>query len=206
MPRFPRWWFWAAVFVPAVITAIGLTIQTSGIQRDIADSVRAAVPSATVQVYGRDVTIGGLPVERLSEAQAVAEKAPGVRQVATLLPALRPMKLVVHGTEVVITGATGKDEWRQRFVGALKSQAHGRTIVDQTKTVADTDFPITTVAAEAVVAVITQQPSDMTIAVDEGQVVIAGVVPDGVRKTVIVTLLRRLFGAATVIDQTKTKE
>jgi hypothetical protein len=206
MSRFPRWWFWAAVLVPAAITAIGLGIQSPGIERAVEASVHAAVPDATVRVYGRDVTIGGLRAERLSDAQTAAGNAAGVRQVSTIDPVLRPMKLVFHAGEVVVSGVTGKDEWRQRFIAALGAKAHGRTIVDDTKTVADTDFPITTLAAQAAVAIITQQSSDMTISVDAGQVTIAGVVPDANRRNAIVTVLRRLFGAATVVDQTKTKE
>lgn len=206
MSRFPRWWFLAAALVPAAVTAIGLTIQTSGIERDITAGVQSVVPGAAVEVHGRDVTVGGLPMERLPEARLAAEHAPGVRTVATSDPALRPMRLVFHGNQVEVSGASGKDEWRREFVDRLKPQAHGRTVVDQTKTVPGTDFPITTTAAEAVVAVVTQQPSDLTVAVEAGQVTVTGVVKDPAIRSAIVTVLRRFLGATTVIDQTRTKE
>ncbi|TCO44704.1 BON domain-containing protein [Actinocrispum wychmicini] len=206
MSRFPRWWFWAVGSVPAAVTAIGLTIQTSGIEGDIRDGVQAVVPGAVVQVYGRDVTIGGLQMERLPEARLAAAKAPGVRTVATVDPVLRPMRLVFQGGQVVVSGATGKDEWRRAFVDSLKPHANGHPVVDQTRTVPDTDFPITTTAAEAMVAVVTQQRSDLTIAVEAGQVTITGVVPDAAVRSAIVTVLRRFLGATTVIDQTRPKE
>jgi hypothetical protein len=205
MSRFPRWWFWAAVLVPAVVTAVGLTIQTSGIEKDVRESVEAAVPGAVVTAYGRDVTVAGLQIERMPEARMAAANARGVRDVVTLTPGLRPMKLTFHADQVVVTGASGKDEWRKGLVAALQQQAHGRTVVDRTRTVADTDFPLTTTAAEIVVAVLTQQSSDLTVDVDNGQVTVTGVVPDPDKRAVVISVLRRFLGAA-LVDHTKIKE
>jgi hypothetical protein len=206
MPRFPRWWFWAAVLVPAVITAIGLAIQASGIERSIAANVSAVLPDVTVVVHGRDVTIGGIQAERLPAARAMAERAEGVREASTKDPELGPMRLLFHGNEVTVTGVTSNPQWRDGFLMAIGAQAHGRTIVNETKTVPGTDFPITTAAAEAVVALITQQPEDMTVSVEPGRVTVAGVVADNAKRTRIVTVLRRLFGDGTLVDKTKPKE
>jgi len=205
MSRFPRWWFWAAVLVPAVVTAVGLTIQASGIEKDVRENVEAAVPGAVVTAYGRDVTVAGLQIERMPEARMAAANARGVRDVATVGPVVRPMKLTFHADQVVVEGASGKDEWRRGLVAALQQQAHGRTVVDRTRTVADTDFPLTTTAAESVVTVLTQQPSDMTVDVDNGQVTVTGVVADPGKQAVVIGVLRRFLGAA-LVDHTKTKE
>jgi hypothetical protein len=206
MPRFPRWWFWAAVLVPAVITAIGLTIQASGIERSIAANVHTVLPDVAVVVHGRDVTIGGIQAERLPAARLVAEQAAGVREASTKDPELGPMRLLFHGGEITVTGVTSSQAWRDGFLMAIGAQAHGRTIVDETKTVAGTDFPITTQAAELVVALISQQPEDMTVSIEPGRVSVAGVVRDNVKRTRIVAALRRIFGAGTLVDKTKTKE
>ncbi len=130
----------------------------------------------------------------------------GVREASTKDPELGPMRMIFAAGQVTVTGVTGQAAWRDGFLTAIGEQSHGRRIVDETKTVAGTDFPITTEAARAVVSVITQQPEDMTVAVEPGRVMVAGVVPDNARRMAVVTVLRRLFGADTVVDKTKTKE
>jgi kynureninase len=207
MPRFSRWWFCAAVVVPAAITATGLTVQCGGIERTVGTAVRAMVPAAEVVVDGRDVRISGLPAEQLARALRDAGGVPGVREVSALRPEFAPMRITFQGSEIVVTGATGKQAWRDRFIGVLRRQAPSRShLVDQTQTVPGTDFPITTTAAAAVIAVIARQPADMTVSVDSGLMTVSGVVPDAGRHTAIVSVLHRLFGADKVIDQTRTKE
>ncbi|MFD1050622.1 hypothetical protein ACFQ1S_36395, partial [Kibdelosporangium lantanae] len=80
-----------------------------------------------------------------------------------------------------------------------------RTVVDRTRTVADTDFPVTTTAAEVVVAVLTEVRSDLTVDAHDNQVIVAGVVPDDGERAALVGVLRRFLGAA-LVDHTKTKE
>jgi hypothetical protein len=205
MSRFPRWWFWAAVLVPAAVTAVGLTIQAPGIEKDVRRNVEAVVPEAVVTAYGRDVTLAGLQVERMPEARLAAAKAEGVRDVATVEPVMRPMKLTFQADQVVVEGASGKDGWRQGLIAALQQQAHGRTVVDRTRTVADTDFPMTTTATETVVNVLTQVEADLTVDAGGNRVVVTGVVPDAGKWAVAVSVLRRFLGAA-FVDHTKTKE
>lgn len=205
MSRFPRWWFWAAVLVPAVVTAAGLVVQGGSIEREVEASARAAYPAARIVVNGREATISGVPVELLPEARQKVEDATGVGGVSTIEPNLAPMRILFQANEITVVGSTEQQAWRERFVGAIGAEANGRAVVDQTRTVPNTDFPITTTAAAAVVSLITQQPEDMTVVVDAGKVTVSGVLHQN-HRAAIVALMRRLFGAPTVIDQTRTKE
>ncbi|MET0236272.1 MAG: hypothetical protein ABW224_16620 [Kibdelosporangium sp.] len=202
MSRFPRWWFWAVVLVPALVTAVGLTVQAGGIERRVEAGARAALPGADLVVDGRDVTISGIPVEQMAATESSAEAVAGVRQVSIVDPVLAPLRLVFRAEEVVVTGATEQQAWRAQFVARLAANTHGRRLVDETTSERGTDFPITTEAAGSVVALITQQPEEMTVLVDAGQVTISGVVPDSNRRKAIVAVLKRLFGDTTVIDRT----
>jgi hypothetical protein len=206
MSRFPRWWFWAAVSVPALVTAVGLIAQAGSIERHVEAEARKALPGAELVVDGRDVTISGIPVERIAATERQAEAATGVRSVSVVDPELAPMTLVFRTGEVVVTGTTEQQAWREQFIAKLIEHTHGRALVDETKLERGTDFPITTKAAEAVVALLTQQPEDMTVTVEARKVTITGVVPDDNRRKAIVALMKRLFGDSTVMDKTKTKE
>ncbi|MET0132787.1 MAG: BON domain-containing protein [Kibdelosporangium sp.] len=206
MSRLPRWWLWAAVLVPAVLTVAGLTVLGGGIERSVGDSVRAVLPGAKVVVNGRDVTISGVPAELLPAARKAVEDLPAAGSVSTVEPNYAPMRIVFRGGEVIVTGNTERPAWRDHFLRAIGRQAPGRQVVDQVRTAPNTDFPITTSAAATTVAVIARQSVDLTVAVERGKVTVAGVVPDDGRRSEIVDTLRRLFGADTLIDQTRTKE
>ncbi|SMD26131.1 BON domain-containing protein [Kibdelosporangium aridum] len=206
MPRFPRWWFWAAVVIPAVITAVGLVVQTPGIERTVEAEARKATTQGDLVVDGRDVTISGIPVEQAARVEHEVEAATGVRDVSVVDPELAPMRFSFIANEITVTGSTEQQAWRDQFVRAMSKQTHGRTLIDETKTQRGTDFPITTKAAEAVVALLSQQPETMTVDVKPGRVTVAGVIADEDRRKAIVAVFKRLFGDKTVIDQTKTKE
>ncbi|MCE7007207.1 hypothetical protein LWC34_30955 [Kibdelosporangium philippinense] len=206
MPRFPRWWFWAAVATPAAITAIGLIIQAPGISRAVSAEAQKAASQGTLVVDGRDVIISGIPVEQAAQVQRAVEAAPGVRAVSVVDPELVPMRMSFTPSTITVTGSTEQEAWRSQFVRALSRQTHGRKLVDETKTQRRTDFPMTTTAAETVVAVLSQQPEAMTVDVRPNKVVVAGTIPDDGRRKAIVALFKRLFGEKTVVDQTKTKE
>lgn len=206
MPRFPRWWFWAAVVIPAVITAVGLVVQTPGIERTVEAEARKAATQGDLVVDGRDVTISGIPVEQAAKVEHEVEAATGVRDVSVVDPELALMRFSFVANEITVTGSTEQQAWRDQFVRAMSKQTHGRTLIDETKTQRGTDFPITTKAAEAVVALLSQQPETMTVDVKPGRVTVAGVIADEDRRKAIVAVFKRLFGDKTVIDQTKTKE
>jgi hypothetical protein len=124
--------------------------------------------------------------------------------VSIVEPRLAPMKISFTTTEITVTGSTEQGDWRDQFVQALVKQTHGRALVDQTKTEEGTDFPITTKAAEAVVALLSQQPEAMTVDIRPGRVTVTGAIPDDARRRAIVAVFKRLFGEKTVIDQTTT--
>ncbi|MBP2319901.1 ribosomal protein L6P/L9E [Kibdelosporangium banguiense] len=206
MSRFPRWWFWAAVLVPALITVVGLTLQAGSIERQVQAEAHKVLPGAELVVSGRDVVVSGIPVEQITATESRLEAATGVRSVSVVDPELTSMSMVFRTGEVVVTGTTEQQSWREQFIRKLTQHTHGRALVDETKTQRGTDFPIKTKAAEALVALITQQPEDMTVTIEARKVTIAGVVPDDNRRKAIVALMKRLFGDTTVVDQTKTKE
>nr|WP_157529034.1 BON domain-containing protein [Kibdelosporangium sp. MJ126-NF4]CEL21453.1 hypothetical protein [Kibdelosporangium sp. MJ126-NF4]CTQ95980.1 hypothetical protein [Kibdelosporangium sp. MJ126-NF4] len=206
MPRFPRWWFRAAVLVPAVITAGGLVIQTAGIERSVEAEARGAAPSATVVVDGRDVSLKGVPVEQAAEVKRAVEAARGVRDVSVVDPRMPLMRLAFTPAEVTVTGSTEQPAWREQFVRALGERTHGRALVDQTTTVVGTDFPMTRSAAEAVVGLLTQLQDKVTVEVVPGAVTITGAIPDDNRRRAVIALFKRLFGEKAVADKTTTKE
>lgn len=203
MSRFPRWWFWAAVVVPAFVAAVGLVLQAGSIERHVEAEARKALPGAELVVDGRDVTVSGIPVEQIAATERQVEAATGVRSVSVVEPKLAPMTMVFRTGEVVVSGTTEQQAWREQFVHGLIEHTHGRALVDETRTERGTDFPITTKAAETVVALITQQPEDMTVTIEARKVTIAGVVPDDNRRKAIVALMKRLFGDSTVVDKTQ---
>jgi hypothetical protein len=203
MSRFPRWWFWAALVVPAVVTVVGLTVQAGSIERDVEAGARKALPGAQLVVNGRDVTVSGIPVEQIAATERQAEAVAGVREVSVVDPELAPMTLVFRTGEIVVSGTTEQEAWRAQFVEELTEHTHGRVLVDETRTERGTDFPITTKAAETVVALIAQQPEDMTVVVEARKVTVSGVVPDENRRKAIVALMKRLFGDGTVVDKTR---
>jgi hypothetical protein len=203
MSRFPRWWFWAAVVVPAVVTVVGLIVQAGSIERDVEAAARKALPGAELVVDGRDVTVSGIPVEQIAATERRVGAVAGVREVSIVDPSLAPMTLVFRAGEVVVTGTTAQEAWREQFVERLTEHTHGRVLVDETRTERGTDFPITTKAAETVVALIAQQPEDMTVVVEARKVTVSGVVPDENRRKAIVALMKRLFGDSTVVDKTR---
>lgn len=206
MSRFPRWWFWAAFATPAAITALGLALQAAGIERAVEAEARKAAGQGEVVVDGRDVTISGIPVEQVAKVGREVEAAPGVREVSIVVPDLPQVRFEFTPNDITITGSTEQESRRQEFVRALTKRAHGRKLVDGTKTLDGTDFPITGKAAAVVVAVLSQQPEETTVTVVPGKVTVAGTIPDDNRRKAIIAAFKRLFGDKTVADQTKTKE
>jgi hypothetical protein len=206
MSRFPRWWFWAAVLVPAVLTVAGLTLQAGGIERRVEAEARHAVPEGTLVVDGRDVTVSGIPAERTKASKDRVQGAAGVRDVSFVEPVLVPMRFTFRAGEVVVTGVTGQQSWRSQFVGRLSKQTHGRKFVDETRTERGTDFPIETKGAETLVALFSQLPEDITVDVDGPKMTVRGVIPDDNRRKAVIAVMKRLFGDSSVIDQTKPKE
>ncbi|RSM80425.1 hypothetical protein DMH04_30310 [Kibdelosporangium aridum] len=152
------------------------------------------------------MTISGIPVEQAAKVEREVEAATGVRDVSIVDPELVPMRISFTPNDITVTGSTEQQAWREQFLQALINQAHGRALIDETKTQRGTDFPMTTKAAETVVAVLSQQPEPMTVDVRPNRVVVAGTIPDEGRRTAIVALFKRLFGEKTVVDQTTTKE
>jgi hypothetical protein len=203
MSRFPRWWFWAAVLVPAFVTAVGLFVQAGSIERHVEAEARKALPGGELVVDGREVTVSGVPVEQIAATEKQVEAATGVRSVSVVDPKLSPMTMLFRTGEVVVSGTTEQQAWREQFVHKLIQHTHGRAFVDETRTERGTDFPITTKAAETVVALLTQQPEEMTVTIEARKVTITGVVPDDHRRKAIVVLMKRLFGDSTVVDKTR---
>nr|QEO73996.1 hypothetical protein [uncultured bacterium] len=207
MSRFPRWWFWAAFAAPAAITAMGLAFQAAAIEDAVeAEARKAAAGQGELVVDGRDVTVSGIPVELAGKVATAVDAAPGVRQVSIVEPRLPPIRMRFTAGDVTVTGSTEQEAWRRQFVEALTRHTNGRKFVDETKAVKGTDFPITTKAAEVVVALLSRQPEETTVTVAPDKLTITGTIPDDNRRNAIITAFKRLFGNKAVVDQTKTKE
>ncbi|CAM3626176.1 hypothetical protein KIPE111705_17675 [Kibdelosporangium persicum] len=206
MPRFPRWWFLAAFATPAAVTAIGLALQVAGIERAVEAAARKAAGQGEVVVDGRDVTVSGVPVEQTAKVATAVDAASGVRQVSIVEPRLPPIRLKFTPAGITVTGSTEQEAWRRQFVQALTRHLNGRKLVDETKAVKGTDFPITTKAAEVVVALLSRQPEETAVTVTPDKLTLTGTIPDEKRRTAIITAFKRLFGDKAVVDQTKTKE
>jgi osmotically-inducible protein OsmY len=195
----------AAVAVPAVLAVVGVAVQGAGIEQQItAESTTALAGSGSVVVSGRDVTLVGVPFERIPDAEKTVQALPGVRAVDARTPTLGPLTLAVDDQRVVISGTTQQETWRQQFLHVIAECAHGRSLVDKTSTSPGTDFAMTTTAAGALVSVLTlEHGADVTVSVANGRVTLDGVLPDATRKANTAKLLQRLFGAGVVVDKTR---
>jgi osmotically-inducible protein OsmY len=200
-----RYWLTSAVAVPAVLALVGIAVQGGDIERQIsAESSKALNGSGDVVVSGRDVTLVGVPFERIPAAKEVVQALPGVRTVSAREPALAPLTIAVDDSQVVVTGTTQRDAWRKQYLQVIGEYTHGRTLVDHTKTSPDTDFAMTTTAVAALVSVLTQAPgTDVKVSVVDGRVVLDGVQPDAARKASTAKLLGRLYGNGVVVDKTR---
>jgi len=200
-----RYWLTSAVAVPAALALIGIAVQGNDIERRIStESNQALAGSGDVVVSGRDVTLVGVPFERIPDAKKTVQALPGVRSVAARDPALGPLTISVDDKQVVITGTTQQDAWRKQFLHVIGEYAHGRALVDHTSTSPGTDFAMTTTAAAALVSVLTLEPgANVTVSVTDGRVVLDGVLPDAAHKANTVALLTRLFGQGVVVDKTR---
>lgn len=205
MRPWTRYWLTAAVAVPAVLAVVGIAVQGNDIERQIsAESTKALSGAGDVVVSGRDVTLVGVPYERIPDAKKAVQALPGVRAVSARDPALGPLMISVDDKQVVIAGTTQQDAWRKQFLHVIGEYAHGRALVDHTSTSPGTDFAMTTTAAAALVSVLTLEPgSDVKVSVVDGQVVLDGVLPDAARKANTIALLERLFGKGVVVDKTR---
>lgn len=200
-----RYWLTSAVAVPAVLALVGIAVQGNNIERQISDeSTKALAGNGEVVVSGRDVTLVGVPFERIQDTEKAVRALPGVRTVSAREPALGPMTISVDDKQVVVAGTTQQDVWRKQFLHVIGEYAHGRTLVDHTSTSPGTDFAMTTTAAAALVSVLTLEPgADVKVSVVDGQVVLDGVLPDAERKANTAKLLQRLFGNGVVVDKTR---
>ncbi|HTI22341.1 MAG TPA: BON domain-containing protein [Kutzneria sp.] len=205
MRPWTRYWLTSAVAVPAALALIGIAVQGNDIERQIsAESNKALAGSGDVVVSGRDVTLVGVPFERIPDAKKAVQALPGVRSVAARDPALGPLTISVDDKQVVITGTTQQDAWRKQFLHVIGEYAHGRALVDHTSTSPGTDFAMTTTAAAALVSVLTlESGANVTVSVTDGRVVLDGVLPDAAHKANTVALLTRLFGQGVVVDKTR---
>ncbi|ONI88975.1 hypothetical protein ALI144C_05580 [Actinosynnema sp. ALI-1.44] len=188
--------------MPAAITVAGLAIQSGGIEQAVRAEARKAAPAADLVIDGRDVVVSGVPVEQAAAVKHDVEAAGGVRAVSVVDPQLPPMRITATPTGVTVTGSTHQQAWREWFVHALTEKTHGRKLVDQTKTVSGTDFPLTTPAAAAVVSLLSQLPDTVTVEVARSKVAVIGAIPDDNRRKAVVGLFKRLFGEAAIADKT----
>ena len=200
-----RYWLVSAVAVPAVLALVGIVVQGSGIERQISDeSTKALAGMGDVVVSGRDVTLVGVPFEKIPAAKSVVQGLPGVRTVSAREPALGPLTIAVDDKQVVVTGTTQRDGWRKQYLQVIGEYTHGRPLVDHTSTSPGTDFAMTTTAVAALVSVLTQEPgADVKVSVQDGRVVLDGVLPDPTRKANTAKLLGRLYGSGVVVDKTR---
>ncbi len=205
-----RYWLTSAVAVPAVLAVVGLAVQGGDIERQISAESTTALNSlgltgnGSVIVSGRDVTLVGVPFERIPAAKDAVRVLPGVRTVSAREPALGPMTVSVDDKQVVVTGTTQREAWRKQYLQVVGEYTHGRALVDRTSTSPGTDFAMTTTAVAALVSVLTQSPgADVSVSVVDGQVVLDGVEPDATRKANTAKLLGRLYGNGVVVDKTR---
>jgi hypothetical protein len=200
-----RYWLTSAVAVPAVLAVVGVAMQGGDIERQIsAESTTALAGNGSVIVSGRDVTLVGVPFERIPAAKDAVRVLPGVRTVSAREPALGPMMVSVDDKQVVVTGTTQREAWRKQYLQVVGEYTHGRALVDRTSTSPGTDFAMTTTAVAALVSVLTQSPgADVKVSVVDGQVVLDGVEPDATRKANTAKLLGRLYGNGVVVDKTR---
>lgn len=187
---------------------IGVAAQGNDIQRRIQDGTRDSLAglgesAATFVVDGRDVTLSGVPQERIADTVRAVGAVHGIGAVAAQEPALSPLRIDVDDKQVVVSGATQQESWRQRFVLSIGNYAHGRTVVDHTTTSPGVDFAMTTTGAVALVSVLTaQQGTRLSVSVVDGRVVVDGVLPDDNSKATTTKMLRQLFGTGVVVDKT----
>ncbi|GAA0633333.1 hypothetical protein GCM10010174_63220 [Kutzneria viridogrisea] len=201
-------WLTGAVAVPAVLAVVGVAAQGAGIEEQVLATTRGVLASggqagATAVVSGRDVTLSGVPYERIADTVKAVGAVDRVGSVVAREPRLSPLKIDVTDQHVVVTGTTQQEAWRQRFVRAVAEYSHGRELVDHTSTAQGADFAMTTTAAAALVSVLTVQPgAEVSVSAAEGRVQLDGVMPDDARRANTVDLLTRLFGAGVVVDKT----
>jgi osmotically-inducible protein OsmY len=200
-----RYWLTSAVVVPAVLALVGVAVQGNGIEQQItAESTKALAGTGDVVVSGRDVTLVGVPFERIPAAKQVVQALPGVRTVTAREPALGPLTISVDDKQVVVTGTTEREPWRKQYLQVIGEYTHGRALVDHTSISPGTDFAMTTTAVAALVSVLTQAPgTNVKVSVLDGQVVLDGVLPDAERKANTAKLLGRLYGKGVVVDKTR---
>ena len=205
MRPWTRYWLTSAVAVPAVLALVGIVVQAGDIERQITgESSKALAGTGDVVVAGRDVTLVGVPYERIPAAKEAVQALPGVRTVSAREPVLRPLTISVDDSQVVVTGTTQREAWRKQYLQVIGEYTHGRALVDHTTTSPDTDFAMTTTAVAALVSVLTQSSgTDVQVSVVDGRVVLDGVQPDAARKANTAKLLGRLYGNGVVVDKTR---
>jgi hypothetical protein len=204
-----KYWLTAAVVVPALVALVGIAVRGGAIEQRITDEADGSLASAgdsaaSVVIDGRDVTLVGVPYERIPDAVKAVRALPGVNKVSAREPALGPLTIDVDDQQVVVSGTTQEESWRRQFVHVIGEYVRGRTLVDHTSTSPGTDFAMTTTAAAALVSVLTIAPgARVDVSVNDGQVVLDGVQPDASRKANTTKVLGQLFGSGVVVDKTR---
>ena len=135
-------WIWPGILAVVLLTALASYFKAEVIERDLSEKASAALsanhPWASVELDGRDLTLGGrAPTPQAAEeALQIADNAYDVRIViddTNELPKVSPYQLsaVKEEGSVRLTGTVPSDEVRTTVVEAAKAAAPGSSVDDQ---------------------------------------------------------------------------
>lgn len=196
-PARPLWigWTITAVAVPALLAGLGVLVAGPRIEQELAHTARQALtgaghPDAAVSAAGRQLSLAGVPGERLAAVSTMVANLPGVDSVLARELAPTPVLLRVRDGELLLS-ATGHSPLAvQRLLRAIAEACPGHRVTDLTIAAPGTGpaFPAADLARLAQ-AVTEARGADLTLAVRPDGLTVHGVVADADQRN---TLLERL--------------
>ncbi|MBP2472024.1 peptidoglycan-binding protein ArfA [Crossiella equi] len=197
-PSRPQWIGWAitAVTVPALLAGLGVAVAGERIEGQLTAGARNALagaghPDAQVRTAGRDISLSGVPAERMAALTALVATVPGVDSVTATDLAPTPVVLRVRDGEIAIAGSGHSGLHTQRLLRAVTERCPGHRVADLTLLSpgtgpvlpADRIARIAGAAAEA-------RGADLTVAVRSDGITVHGVVADADQRAILVERLR----------------
>ncbi|GAA2840809.1 OmpA family protein [Crossiella cryophila] len=196
-PR-PQWigWTLTAVTVPALLAGLGVAVAGPRIERELVTTAEDALggaghPDAQVAAVGRELSLAGLPGERLAAVSTMVANLPGVDSVVVRELAPTPVLLRVRDGELLVS-ATGHSVLATgRLLEEIIARCPGHRVTDLTLPVPGTGpaFASTALAAVAQAAA-EARGADLTVAIRPDGVTVRGVVADADQRNVLLERLR----------------
>ncbi|MCO1580780.1 hypothetical protein M8C13_33990 [Crossiella sp. SN42] len=206
-PR-PQWIGWAltAVAVPVLLAGLGVAVAGPRIEHELTARARAALggaghPDAQVAAAGRELTLAGLPGERLAALSTMVANLPGVDSVVARELAPTPVLLRVRDGELLLS-ATGHSELAtRRLLDAVAARCPGHQVTDLTLTAPGTgpDLPAEELARLAQAAA-EARGADLTVAIRPEGVTVRGVVADADQRNTLIERLRTRWAGPVSAD------